>query len=252
MEASLVIALISAASTAAIAVFASWRTNALQRQLTASDLRNKREIAQLESKLVRDEKDYDRKLTAEAAVKQYRELLLLAADDLAERIDNVRNRGFLVYLNSDPHRSQVAVLSTLYRFAIYLGWVHVMESRVIQLRFAEDENTRGAVEAIRQVARTLSSDSFDWTDGRSRLMLWREEQRAIGGLMRLEGQQEQLIGFETFVERYERTFKRWLQSVAQDLSIQGIDESERLEQLQTRLSTLTSELNIDGLLSDRN
>lgn len=245
------IALISAASAAAIAVFASWRTNALQRQLTASDLRNKREIAQLESKLARDEKDYDRKLTAEAAVKQYRELILIAADDLAERIDNIRNRGFLVYLNSDPRRSQVAVLSTLYRFAVYLGWVHVMESRAIQLRFAEDENTRGAVKAIREVGRTLSSDSVDWIDGRSRLMLWREEQRAIGGLMRLEGQQEQIIGFEAFVGRYEGTFNPWMQTIAQDLSIEGIAQSERLEQLQTRLRTLTSELNIEGLLSDR-
>lgn len=252
METSLLIALISAASAAAIAVFASWRTTILQRQVTVTDLRNKRDLTQLESRLLRDEKDHDRKLSIDTAVKLYREQLLLSAEDLHERIDNIRNRGFLVYLRSDLHRSEVAVLSTLYRLAVYLAWVHTMESRIVQLRLAEATNTPGVVDSILRVSVTLSTDQYDCEDGYSPLMLWREEQRAIGGLMWAEDQQQRMMGFETFVERYERTFKRWLDSVAQDLHIQGIDQSERLEHLQSRLRTLTAELDIDGWLVNKN
>ena len=110
---------------------------------------------------------------------RYRGPLLDAVWQLGARVDNIRNRGFFVYLSEGSDRAEHAKRATLFRFACYLGWREYVRSQVQLLRFENDEETRLAAAFLNDVTRVLSSDQVDgqWA------MLWGDEQRGIGELM---------------------------------------------------------------------
>ena len=61
-------------------------------------------------------------LEAKVVLDRYRGPLLDAAWQLGDRVDNIRNRGFFVYLSEGSGRAPEARRTTLFRFAYYLGW----------------------------------------------------------------------------------------------------------------------------------
>ena len=77
------------------------------------------------------------------------------------RVENIRNRGFLVYLLEGSDRAEHAKRATLFRFAYYLGWREYVRSQVQLLRFENDEETRLAAAFLNDVTRVLSSDQID-------------------------------------------------------------------------------------------
>src|SRR5690242_13705052 len=87
------------------------------------------------------EKRHERRLAAREQLDKYRAPLLAAADDLGRRINNIRNDNFFAYLGSDP-RHELAVSSTLFRFAQYFAWVEIVYGFADRLRFASDNATR--------------------------------------------------------------------------------------------------------------
>jgi hypothetical protein len=66
-------------------------------------------------------------------------------------------------------------------------------------------------------------------------MIWREEQRAIGQLMRSEGETPGCIGFDTFVDLYETHYQKWFETFADDLKSHAPTGSTRLTKLQKLL-----------------
>ena len=79
-------------------------------------------------------------------------------------------------------------------------------------------------------------------------MLWWDEQRAIGELMRLEGEEPRCISFDSFVTNYDKGFAKWFASFARDLESENVEESERLRLLHLELTRLARALDVDKLL----
>jgi len=116
------------------------------------------------------------RLAAWERLDRYRAPLLAAVDDLGRRLNNIRNDGFLAYLDT-AERREAALLSTLFRLAQYLGWVEIVYGYSDRLRFESDRATRSVTETIGDIGWVLAADEFDRTDEddftTSRLMLWR-------------------------------------------------------------------------------
>jgi hypothetical protein len=187
----------------------------------------------------------DRLLAAREVIDRYQRPLLAAAYQLERRLDNIRHRGFLGYLKADGHRAQVALTGTLYRFAAYLGWRELLTRELTYLEFEYSERTSNVLDQLDEVRAKLSSSRFD----RQRLMLWTEEQSAIGGLMLKTNGTPGIIGFETFFEAYEDRFLDWFGSFAEDLAGIG-SSSTRLRELETSLRKLIDTLDEEGVYGE--
>jgi hypothetical protein len=248
VDLSIAVAVISALAAVVVALITSARTGRLERELASLRAASDKDLARLEKQLRTEERAQDRELSTREELDRFREPLMLAGWSLMSRIGNIRHRRFLSYFHASPPRDKIAILGTLYRVGSYLGWVQIVENQVGQLRLAEDDITAPAARTLGEVAGTFASDRFDRSGERSRLMLWREEQRAIGGLMRQEGHDDRLIGFETFVELYEARFAGWLDSFAKDLKAEDAAGFERLRLLENQLSELVSQLDRDQVL----
>ncbi len=74
-------------------------------------------------------------------------------------------------------------------------------------------------------------------------MLWREEQRGIGGLMQLPG----VIGFDEFDRLYDDRFAAWFACFADDLQRPGVKDSPRLAELQEFIGELVLALDRERL-----
>ncbi len=168
-----------------------------------------------------------------------------AADDLRNRVLNIREEYFFeTYLaEQESRRSQLALLSTAYRFAKYWAIVERLYSSVVILRFQNEEHTRHVAEALRLVGRTMASDEHG-----PYLMRWREEQRAVAEAMQLDGTNN-TMGFDTFVRNYEARFKPWFSSFLDDLAAPEAQYSDRLSELQHSLQKLVGLLQVGRPLS---
>ncbi|MGH8526953.1 MAG: hypothetical protein ACREXY_22930, partial [Gammaproteobacteria bacterium] len=192
-----------------------------------------------------------RRMAARERLDRFRAPLLAAVDDLGRRLNNIRNDGFLVYVDL-PGRQDVALQSTLFRLAQYLGWTEIVYGYSDRLRFESDQATRAVTDTLGDVGWILAADEFDRTDEEdpttSQLMLWREEQRAIGELMRQPGDEPRCISFNTFVVNYEERFSRWFESFASELKGEAASDADRLAELHRVLTQLIRQLDVDKLL----
>lgn len=196
-----------------------------------------------EARLQRQE---ERQIEAKAQLARYRKPLLEAAFDLGARIDNIQNSGFGVYMRSGDRRD-IALDSTLYRFARYFGTLEILRSHLTFLEFQDAEETRSVADRIVQIGGALSSDGYGG------LMLWREEQRAIGEetLQREEDGSLHVVGFSTFVDEFERRTGPWLQRFQAELEEDGLAaDSERLWVVQAELQQLVHQLDEEGRYED--
>jgi hypothetical protein len=176
--------------------------------------------------------------SARAQLNRYREPLLLAVDDLGNRLDNIRNRGFLAYLEVDGPRREAAMLSTLFRVARYFARFEMLYQGVGFLKFERDEDTRAVATRLGAVQHAFVTDRYE------RFMLWREEQRAIGELMCTAGVDGsmQCAGYARFVEDFDARYARWFAGFQDDLRSAGVEQDERLAELQRTLAELMIEL----------
>jgi hypothetical protein len=194
----------------------------------------------------RRQRQEERQIEAKAELARYRRPLLEAAFDLGARIDNIQNSGFDGYILSGERRD-IAVKSTLYRFARYFGTLEILRSHLTFLEFQSAEETKSVAERIVSVESALSSDYYEG------LMLWREEQRAIGEetLWREEGGARRCVGFATFVDEFEQRTGPWFQRFEAELQEPGLAAgSERLEAVQTYLQQLVRLLDEEGRYSN--
>jgi hypothetical protein len=197
------------------------------------------------------EKKHERRLQAREKLDKYRAPLLASVDELGRRLHNIRHDGFLAYLDSDDRR-ETALLSTHFRFAQYFGWTEIIYGYSHRLQFEADDVTAEVTNTLGEIARTLASDKFDRVDAQdftsTRFLLWREEQRAIGELMREGGDEPRCIGFNTFATAYESRFSKWFASFEADLRRASASDSHRLRELQRVVARLARQLDVDGVL----
>jgi hypothetical protein len=201
------------------------------------------------------QKKQERRLAAREKLDKYREPLLTAADDLGSRINNIRNDGFFFYLRTGG-RERTALLGTLFRFAQFLGWTEILYGSFDRLRFERDKSTKAVADVLRDIGRTLAVDRLDRANPSdattTQLMIWREEQRAIGELMRVGDDPPRCMSFDSFVREYDSRFATWFETFASQLDSVSTPRSERLAKLQRLLANLIRELDVDRILAQAN
>jgi hypothetical protein len=192
----------------------------------------------------------ERRLAAHDRLEKYRAPLLASVDDLGRRLNNIRNDSFLLYLDNDSTR-QTALLSTLFRVAQYLAWAEIVYGYSDRLRFESDEVTRKVIKSMNDISWVFASDKFDRTVEEdfttSRLMLWREQQRAIGELMCIEGEEPASMSFDSFAANFDSRFARWFDRFAAELETSG-QGSDRLAELHRVAARLVRELDTEKAL----
>jgi hypothetical protein len=99
-----------------------------------------------------------------------------------------------------------------------------------------------------------AADEFDRTGEddftTSRLMLWREEQRAIGELMRHAGDEPRCVSFNSFAADYDSCFSRWFATFASHLDAKSASRTNMLGELQRVLERLVRQLDVERVLVD--
>lgn len=254
--ASLAVALLSGAWTSR----ENKKTRKVQQKLSDDQLAEQHKIAdkqeaaqkslaELNSHLTQEARQEERRSEAQIVLNRYREPLLEEANNLGNRIDNIRNRGFLYYFRED--RGTLAVLSTLFRVARYFGIREMIYAEVNHLKFTTDEETRDVEQLLSEIEHTFTSDQFDRADpsspNTSRFMLWIEQQQAIGELSfrRDSSGVPHLTGYATFNENFDARYALWFTDFANDLKSPIASTSKRLATLQSLLAKLVCRLDFE-------
>jgi hypothetical protein len=187
------------------------------------------------------EKKRERLFAEQAELRRYRALLLSAADDLGNRINNIRNQDFLVYLNAIDRRD-LALSSTMFRFGQYFAWAEIYRE-YLRLNPARDTGTVSTT--LDEITAVFASDAIDQQASLdAQLMLWREEQLAIAHLMRQDGEVPACVSFDRFIDNYDTRYVKWFKKFADHLEsiFSHGKDSARLARVHKLLAKLIVEL----------
>ena len=192
-----------------------------------SDLANER---------VRFEQELGRELNAEDLLTRYREPLAAAAFDLQSRCWNIVKNDFFEKFGREHERFADAQMTTLFRFAQYFGWAEILRREIQFLSFPEEQDTRCVAELLAKVAARVAASDADET-----LMIWVDEQRAIGERMIVrEGDSARCMGYAAFRDAYDDCFARLFARVIDDLDAPAA--MPRLREVQHDLCELVGQL----------
>jgi hypothetical protein len=147
----------------------------------------------------------DRDLRAEEVLTRYREPLAAAAFDLQSRLYNILRMNFFDKYGEGHPRAEEALRTTLFRLAQYFGWTEILRRDIQFLSFPEDDATRRVAQLQSKISKRFLTDTPS-----PALMIWGDEQRAIGELMIVEQYGKVLcMGYANFSERCDRAFATW-------------------------------------------
>lgn len=178
----------------------------------------------------------DRELDAEKVLTKYREPLASAAFDLQSRLYNILKLGFMTNYGGDHPRAEDAVRTTLFRIAQYFGWTEILRRDIQFLSFPEAQETRRVADLRREIA-----EHFLTQDYGPALMIWSDEQRAIGERMIVEKPDALLcMGYASFREACDGEFAPWCDRLRTEL--ERDDARERLREVQHALCDLVETL----------
>jgi hypothetical protein len=192
--------------------------------------RQSRVEAEVQAGLLRLERDLD----AEEVLKRYREPLAAAAFDLQSRLYNILCKRFIEKFGTGALADE-AMWTTLFRIAQYFGWSEILRRDIQFLSFPEDDATRRVAHLQSEITRRFLSDQ----PGHA-LMIWSDEQRALGERMILGVDGKVMCtGYAAFRDR-EDTFGAWRTRVEEGLSDPA--SRERLREVQHLLCELVESL----------
>jgi hypothetical protein len=218
-------AVIAAAISAVVAV----------RQATLSQRQVVLESA-LESERHEREALFDRTLVAADILSRYREPLAGAAYDLQSRIYNILCMDFLGKWWDDPDRVDDAVTTTLFRLAQYFGWTELLRRKIQFLSFPEDDDTRDVSRLQFNIGKSFLTDEYG-----PGLMIWSDEQRAIGEQMIIEDHGDVLcMGYARFRGLCQATFGDYVDRLQDEIRQPGVET--RLRDVQHLLCDLVETL----------
>lgn len=161
-------------------------------------------LALLTHKLSADEE-------AAAVLRRYREPLAAAAFELQSRLYNMLRLDFFAKFG-DGDRADDAVRSTVFRLAQYFGWTEIMRGDIQFLSFPEAEETRRVAQLQYRIGDVFRTDRYP-----SPMMIWTDEQRAIGERMIIEARGRVLcMGYADFRDSWEETLP-WTRRISSEL-----------------------------------
>jgi hypothetical protein len=209
-----------------------------------------KEMEALRADLARAERHETAEEAAQRVVETFRRPMLAAAVEFKRRLGNILHGGFFAYLGDDQHRKQMALLSTAYRVAAYLGWRELLTRRLTYLHYEDSAETKMVLALLEDVSTKLARDDPKLGSDQ-RLMLWKDEQRAVGGLM-LTDDGNGVVGFETFFAEFDTKFAPWLKHFVDGLEGRDVDlPGGRLETIEESLAALIADLDKDGVYRGR-
>ncbi len=198
-------------------------------------------IALRQTREARRQKLLDRQMNAEDLLTRYREPLARAAFDLQSRCWNIVKNGFFVKFDRAHERFEDAQMTTLFRFAQYFGWAEILRREIQFLSFPEEQDTQCVSELLGDVANHLGTSASS-----EALMIWVDEQRAIGERMIVEDPKgPRCKGYAAFCDDYDKCFRRLFQRVIDDLDKAAA--IPRLKNVQHDLCDLVNQLDKKGL-----
>ena len=178
----------------------------------------------------------ERDLRAEEVLTRYREPLAAAAFDLQSRLYNILRMDFFAMFGGEHERCAVAEETTLFRIAQYFGWTEILRRDIQFLSFPEADDTRRVVELQTAIAKRFGRSSGDRA-----LMIWTDEQRAIGEKMIVEEYGKVLcMGYARFHDDYETRFAPWCDTLRSQLHSEN--GQQRMRDLQHLLCDLVETL----------
>jgi hypothetical protein len=150
---------------------------------------------------VRLQSELDLEAQRAQTLAKYREPLAAAAFDLQSRLFNILCKGF--FTTWGGKRADDAELTTLFRIAQYFGWTELLRRDIQFLAFPEDEDTRKVAHLQFRIAKCFLSDGYD----EEAMMIWSDEQRAIGERMIIEEHGKVLcMGYAQFRDKAEDVY----------------------------------------------
>jgi hypothetical protein len=177
----------------------------------------------------------DREQRAEEVLSRYREPLAAAAFDLQSRLYNILKLEFFDKFG-DNERAEEALRTTLFRLAQYFGWTEILRRDIQFLSFPTDDETRRVAELQESIAQCFRNDDYG-----PELMIWSDEQRAIGELMIIEEHGKVLsMGYAAFRQRCDDTFAPWRIRMREELHSESAQA--RLRDIQHNLCDLVETL----------
>jgi hypothetical protein len=225
----------------------AWRQAVLsQRQaemadrMVRSQAETQRELARLQSDLQAEQHKrdalFDRSLNAEDVLATYREPLAASAFDLQSRIYNILCLDFFDKWANGRARTDAAIESTLFRLAQYFGWSEILRRKIQFLNFPEDEETRKVARLQGEIVRCFLTDSYG-----TGLMVWSDEQRALGEMMIVEENGDVLcMGYARFRKQCDDTFSVYREWLRKEIAEPGVND--RLRDAQHLLCDLVETL----------
>jgi len=186
-------------------------------------------------------RELDREERAEEVLTRYREPLAAAAFDLQSRLFNILQLDFLGKFG-DGDRSRSAFTTTLFRLAQYFGWTEILRRDIQFLSFPADADTRKVADLQARIARCFLTDEYG-----PELMVWSDEQRAVGERMIVEEHGKVIcMGYARFRDECEKTFAPWLERLQAELPAAAAD-GQRLRAAQHLLCELVEALGAVGV-----
>jgi hypothetical protein len=193
----------------------------------------------LATELHRREAEIDRDLRAEDVLARYREPLAAAAFDLQSRLYNILRLDFLGKFGGTDTHGDAALQTTLFRLAQYFGWTEILRRDIQFLSFPEADETRRVANLQSKVARAFTRDDLGHA-----MMIWGDEQRALGELMIVEEHEKVLsMGYAAFSGACADVFAPWLARLHRDLPQDAA--RERLRDVQHLLCELVETLDVN-------
>jgi hypothetical protein len=198
--------------------------------------------------------------------RKYRDPILLAGEELERRVYEICEAYPTNYLRTevvdahppelqansidDPHFRKYRLVSTVYRFCAFLGWLELYRQDVTFLDAGSQRANRRLEEVLTRVRSDLAdgqlNQAADWDTWRDRL-LFREEQRAVGEGMITGTNSRVVIGYGVFCTLFEKAAADdglWWLRVARnfllDLETSKDFRRERLQRMQTDLVAMAT------------
>jgi hypothetical protein len=156
---------------------------------------------------------FERELRAEEVLKRYSEPLAAAAFDLQSRLYNILRLGFFAKFGGDHERCATAEETTLFRVAQYFGWSEILRRDIQFLSFPEARDTKRVI-----ALQTAIAKRFGTSADHPGLMIWTDEQRAIGERMIVEEHDSVLcMGYARFDAEYPTLLAPWCERLRAEL-----------------------------------
>jgi hypothetical protein len=198
-------------------VFAAIVSLVVAMRQSRADVRLEQLRSDLAAEQHRREALIDRELGAEDVLKRYREPLAASAFDLQSRLYNILRLDFFEKWGGAHPRAEESLRTTMFRLAQYFGWTEILRRDIQFLSFPEADETR----RVASLQSAISKAFLDHGYGEA-LMIWSDEQRAIGERMIVMEHDDVLpMGYATFRERSDDTYRAWLARLKTEIADEG-------------------------------